>query len=75
MTSIEFFAEKDTQLTIDFIENKLTQIGYAIAKTKLLEQTKQMHEKELFKFWNGGINSTEEGGKSFDQYYKETLKN
>ena len=26
----------------------------------------------MFEFWNGGIKCTEEGGKSFDQYYNET---
>lgn len=33
---------------------------------KLLEKEKE----QLFEFWNGGINSTEEGGKSFDQFYE-----
>lgn len=74
MTAVEYFAKQDTKLTIDFLENKLNQIELAIAKTKLLQQAIQMNEKELFNFWNGGINSTEVGGKSFDQYYNETFK-
>jgi hypothetical protein len=28
-------------------------------------------EEKLLEYWNGGINSTEEGGKSFDQYHNE----
>lgn len=28
-------------------------------------------EEKLFEYWNGGIKSTEEGGKSFDQYHNE----
>lgn len=28
-------------------------------------------EEKLLKYWNGGIKSTEEGGKSFDQYHNE----
>ena len=28
-------------------------------------------EEKLFEYWNGGIKSIEEGGKSFDQYHNE----
>jgi ribosomal protein L32 len=38
-----------------------------------IQQAKEMHENEAFEYWNGGIKSTEEGGKSFDQYYQETF--
>lgn len=31
----------------------------------------ELEKQQAFEFWQGGINSTEEGGKSFDQYYKE----
>ena len=34
----------------------------------------EMEKKQAFEFWQGGINSTEEGGKSFDQYYKENYE-
>jgi hypothetical protein len=27
-------------------------------------------EEKLLEYWNGGINSTDEGGKSFDQFYE-----
>jgi hypothetical protein len=37
------------------------------------EQAEEMHKKESFEFWNGGIKSTEEGGKSFDQYHEDNL--
>ena len=36
----------------------------------ILEQAKQIEKDQLFEFWNGGINSTDEGGKSFDQFYE-----
>ena len=38
---------------------------------RLKEQAKEMHKQELFEYWQGGINCTEVGGKSFDQYYQE----
>ena len=40
-----------------------------------IEQAKEMEISEMLEFWNGGIKCTEEGGKSFDQYYKDTFKN
>jgi hypothetical protein len=36
------------------------------------EQALAMEKEQMFELWNGGINCTEEGGKSFDQYYNET---
>lgn len=35
-------------------------------------QAKEMEKEQMFELWNGGINCTEEGGKSFDQYFNET---
>jgi hypothetical protein len=39
-----------------------------------IEQAKAMEKQQMFEFWNGGIDCTEERGKSFEQYYKETYK-
>lgn len=41
---------------------------------ELVEQAKEMEKEQMFEFWQGGINCTEEDGKSFDQYYNETYK-
>jgi len=41
----------------------------------ILKKAKEMEEQRMFEFWNGGIDCTEEGGKSFEQYYNETYKN
>ena len=38
------------------------------------EKEKEKERKQAFEFWQGGINCTEQGGKSFDQYYNETFK-
>jgi len=42
--------------------------------TSKIEQAKAMEREQSFKFWQGGINCTEEGGKSFEQYYIQTYK-
>lgn len=39
---------------------------------QVINQAKQMEKEQSFEFWQGGINCTEEGGKSFEQYYNET---
>jgi hypothetical protein len=50
------------------------EIGKGIPTSKqeelhsLYDKAKKMEEDQLFEFWNGGINSTDEGGKSFDQF-------
>ena len=38
------------------------------------EQAKEIEKEQMFEFWNGGIKCTEEGGKSFEQYYNETYE-
>jgi hypothetical protein len=43
--------------------------------TEKEEQAKQMEKEQLFEFFKAGQDSTEEGGKSFDQYYNETYSN
>ena len=40
----------------------------------MLKLTPINMEDKLFEYWDGGIKSTEEGGKSFEQYYKETYE-
>lgn len=40
----------------------------------VIEKAKEMERQQSFDFWQGGIKCTEEGGKSFDQYYNETYK-
>ena len=38
----------------------------------IINEALEMEKQQSFEFWQGGINCTEEGGKSFEQYYKET---
>jgi hypothetical protein len=38
----------------------------------IFKVAKQMEKEHIFEFWKGGQYSMEEGGKSFEQYYKET---
>ena len=55
-----------------FIFNLTERFKNAIINTctEEIEQAKQIEEDQLFEFWKGGIDSTEEDGKSFDQFYE-----
>jgi hypothetical protein len=72
MTSIEWLEK-------ELLKNGYVNKGYYSQDSlnhleNLFIQSKEMHENEAFEYWNGGIKSTEEGGKSFEQYYQETFK-
>ena len=55
---------------IEQVKSKEWQDMFIWHKEEIFDQAKQMEEDQLFEFWNGGINSTDEGGKSFDQFYE-----
>jgi len=72
---------------IDYFNSLLKEQGYVemristmakISQTEhILKYAEKMLEEEkeqAFKFWNGGIECTEEGGKSFEQYYNQTYE-
>jgi hypothetical protein len=57
---------------VEFLEEQYNLMGMV---TQLqIEQAKEMERELAFEFWQGGIKCTEEGGKSFDQYYNEKYK-
>lgn len=72
-TSIEWFAEKDTELTIQFLEGKLNQIQLAIEKMQCLNKAKQIHKEEIVKAFETGYYDFEIlMYDDFEQYYQET---
>ncbi|MFN5251340.1 MAG: hypothetical protein ACK5DE_09840 [Bacteroidota bacterium] len=52
--------------------NNFTIQIYFESNKDLIEQALEMEKQQMLEFWNGGIDCTEERGKSFEQYYKET---
>ena len=61
------------QTSIDWLIDQLQAPCRGIP-SHIIEQAKEMHKEEILEAWNGGINCTEENGKSYDQYYNETFK-
>lgn len=76
-TSIQWFAEKDTELTIQFLEGKLNQIQLAIEKMQCLNKAKQMHKEEIEDAWDNGAYGSEgfmPNIETSQEYYNERFK-
>jgi hypothetical protein len=46
-TAVEWFINKDTQATIDFIEGKITSLELAVKKATFVEQAKAMEKEQI----------------------------
>jgi hypothetical protein len=66
MTAVEWF----NQQIVDRQNGK----GDSTSWDEVIEKANKMFVNQMLEFWQGGINSTEEGGKSFDQYFNENYK-
>ena len=68
-----------TQTSVEWLEFEINRRGPKEDNPpqwlkELYEQAKELEKQQAFEFWKGGIACTEEGGKSFEQYYNETFK-
>ena len=77
-TSIEWFAEKDTILTIQFLEGKLNQTQLALEKMQCFQQAKEMHKQEIIDAFGIGCHHESKRLVGYqdvaEQYYNETFK-
>jgi len=46
-TAVEWYAEQEIKLTLDFLANKINQLEYGIKRVKLIEQAKEMEKEEI----------------------------
>jgi hypothetical protein len=63
------------QTAVKLIFENFNLLSDADFKTWMLNSynvLEEMEEQQAFEFWQGGIKCTDEGGKSFDQYYNQT---
>lgn len=71
------------------IENKQTAVEWLESKLKAVkpsefcsietiiewtQKAKEIEKQQMLEFWQGGIDCTQRGGTSFEQYYNETYK-
>lgn len=71
MKTIEWFADQTNELLIQWTEGKINSTTYGIEFLKLKHKAIQRERNMLYKFWVGGIDCTEEGGKDFEQFYNQ----
>ena len=66
---------KNNMTVVDWFISKIN-TGFQLIEIEwnesMIEEGKQMHEEQMFEAFKAGQNSMEEGGKSFDIYYKQT---
>ena len=60
----------DKQSSVEWLFNKIFSPNPKFGE--LFEQAKEMHKEESFLTFQAGQDSTEEGGKGFEQYYEQT---
>jgi hypothetical protein len=66
--------QEKKQTAVEWLINELVKKGFPIEKhgIDLYKQALEMEREQSIELWQGGINCTEVGGKSFDQYYTDT---
>jgi hypothetical protein len=77
-TAVEWLIEqiKAKALSIrgDKMDNRRAKGAY-VDCIIMAKEAQKLQKKQAFEFWQGGIACTEEGGKSFEQYYTENYGN
>ena len=68
-TALEFYAEQEVKLTLDFLANKINQVEYGIKRVKLIEQAKEMEKEQIIEAYCNGDDNI-----GAEQYYNETFK-
>ena len=75
-TAVQWFINKDTQATIDFIEGKITSLELAVKKATFIEQAKEMEKVQMcqfaFDYQDEFFNNRKVS--PIEQYYNETFK-
>jgi hypothetical protein len=70
-SAVEWFIEKDTRVTIDFLEGKITQLELDAKKATFIEQSKTMFEEQIEDAYRINPNNEIWSNSGID-YYNET---
>jgi hypothetical protein len=68
-TAVDMFCGNITDHIEGIFNGSIQQDEFAKRMRESYNQAKAMEKEQAFEFWQGGINCTEEGGKSFQEYY------
>ena len=76
-TAVEWFAEQEEKLTLEFISKKISELEYGLYSLELLNKAKEMEKQRLKDAWNDGAFGCGEFTTTFEnaeEYYNETFK-
>ena len=76
-TAVDFYSQEEIKLTLEFLDNKITQLEYGIKKLRLVEQAKQMEKEQIIESFKQGIaywNGDEWKLIDIEAYYNQTFK-
>jgi hypothetical protein len=76
-TAVEWYAEQEIELTLDFISKKINDFEYGIKKLRLFEQAKEMEKQQIIDAHIEGFYSPPFGksrNREAEKYYNETFK-
>jgi hypothetical protein len=73
-TAVQWYAEQEIQLTLDFLANKISEPEYGFCRLKLFEQAKEMFEQQIIDAYDEGVYLAMTPSKTADDYYEEKFK-
>ena len=75
-SAVDWFMEQDTELTINFLENKINKIEYKLKKMALLKRAKEMEKLQIEDALQWSHDNGHEVGYKwlFQEYYGEEYK-
>ena len=71
-TALEFYAEQEVKLTLDFLANKINQVEYGIKRVKLIEQAKEMEKEQIVIAYQSDRNPCSD--EDAEEYYIRTYE-
>jgi hypothetical protein len=73
-TAVEWYAEQEIKLTLDFISKKINDFEYGIKKLRLIEQAKEMEKEQIIEAYNTSFLLRDKPYSTAEKYYKETYE-
>ena len=82
-TAVEWYAQHEIELTLEFLAKKISELDYGLCRLNLINQAKEMEKQQISKAYEQGSddgywhseNGYSDEFESAEQYYNETFKN
>jgi hypothetical protein len=78
-TAVEWYAEQEVKLTLDFLAKKISELEYGLLSLELLNQAKEMEKEQKIDFARLCLNKAKDldiltSFMNAEQYYNVTFK-